>query len=203
MTKAAMVAAEGGGPERGAATRFVAASQRTHLMPDDASPLAFHITFGTYGTRLHGDERGTVDRRMNQLGDPIVGRCDAWERMERHRLKFEPRVFTARQMVLVESLVLPVCERGGWKLHTCAAGPDHVHSILTPLDRARGRDGRAIRRWLKTWLSQSLARHIPLSRGETLWSECGSVKWIWTDDYFLRAVRYVNDQRATERKLRT
>ncbi|MCH8164939.1 MAG: hypothetical protein IH889_04955 [Planctomycetes bacterium] len=28
-------------------------------------PLAYHITFGTYGTRLHGDPRGTVDRTLN------------------------------------------------------------------------------------------------------------------------------------------
>src|SRR5438876_2474643 len=39
-------------------------------------PLAYHITFGTYGMRLHGDARGTVDRRVNQPGDAIVGRCE-------------------------------------------------------------------------------------------------------------------------------
>ncbi|MEA2710929.1 MAG: hypothetical protein QOF78_3530 [Phycisphaerales bacterium] len=172
-------------------------------MSDDATALAFHITFGTYGTRLHGDERGTVDRRMNAPGEPIIGRCDEWERMERHRLNFEPRVFTIEQMSLVESLVPAVCKRGGWTLHTCAAGPDHVHNILTPLDPARGRDSNAIRRWLKTWLGQSLAKHIVLQEGETFWAECGSVKWIWTNDYFFRALKYVSDQRATERNLRT
>jgi hypothetical protein len=36
-------------------------------------PLAYHITFGTYGTRLHGDERGTVERAHNVYGEPIVG----------------------------------------------------------------------------------------------------------------------------------
>jgi hypothetical protein len=33
-------------------------------------PLAYHITWGTYGTRLHGDERGTVDRSANVLAIP-------------------------------------------------------------------------------------------------------------------------------------
>jgi hypothetical protein len=28
-------------------------------------PLGYHITFGTYGTRLHRDPRGTVDRSVN------------------------------------------------------------------------------------------------------------------------------------------
>jgi hypothetical protein len=41
-------------------------------------PIAYHITFGTYGTRLHGDPRGTVDRSMNRPGDPIIGADRAW-----------------------------------------------------------------------------------------------------------------------------
>ena len=34
-------------------------------------PLAYHITFGTYGTRLHGNERGSVDRAHNAPGEPF------------------------------------------------------------------------------------------------------------------------------------
>jgi hypothetical protein len=36
-------------------------------------PLAYHITWGTYGTRLHGDKRGTVDRENNAFGTPVLG----------------------------------------------------------------------------------------------------------------------------------
>src|SRR5438876_12296826 len=35
--------------------------------------LAYHITWGTYGTRLHGDPRKTVDRQHNAYGEPILG----------------------------------------------------------------------------------------------------------------------------------
>jgi hypothetical protein len=157
-------------------------------------PLAYHITFGTYGTRLHGDERGTVDRSMNKPGDPIIGRADDWQRMERNRLRFEPRVFTFDQMILVESLIPAGGERGGWRLHTCAAGPDHVHNVL-----GADADGDAVRKWLKRWLGQSLAQHIALQDGEIFWAECGSVKWIWEQDYLARAIGYVSGQRATER----
>jgi REP element-mobilizing transposase RayT len=163
----------------------------------DEFPLAYHITFGTYGTRLHGDERGTVDRRTNQPGDPIIGRADDWQRMERARLNFSPRVFTVHDMILVERLLPTVCTRGGWDLHAGAAGPDHVHAVLTA-----NADGEAVRKWLKRWLGQSLAQHIPLLDGETFWAECGSVKWIWTDDYLVQATDYVRGQRATERHAR-
>jgi hypothetical protein len=58
-------------------------------------PLAYHITFGTYGTRLHGDARGTVDRRMNEPGEPIIGSEPDWWRQEHGRLNFEPVVLDA------------------------------------------------------------------------------------------------------------
>ena len=37
-------------------------------MPD--RPLAYFLTFTTYGTWLHGDGRGSVDREHNQPGEP-------------------------------------------------------------------------------------------------------------------------------------
>ena len=134
---------------------------------------------------------------MNQPGDPIIGADEQWERMERKLLKFEPRIFTTDQMVAVESFIPSICNRGEWKLHVCAAGPDHVHNVLTA-----NADGDAVRKWLKRWLGQALAETIPLQPGETFWAECGSVKYVWTDDYLRLAIDYVHRQRATERHLR-
>jgi REP element-mobilizing transposase RayT len=139
---------------------------------------------------------------MNEFGEPIVGHHATWERAERGMLKFEPRVLTPAQMILIERLIPEICVRGAWNLHACAAGPDHVHNILTPLDWGHGADGKAVRKWLKRWLSELLVEHIPLLDGETFWAECGSVKWVWTEDYFLRAVDYVRKQRATGRAMR-
>jgi hypothetical protein len=34
--------------------------------------LAYFITFHTYGTWLHGTERGSVDRAHNTLGTPLL-----------------------------------------------------------------------------------------------------------------------------------
>jgi hypothetical protein len=34
-------------------------------------PLAYFFTFRAYGTWLHGDERGSVDRFHNQYGTPF------------------------------------------------------------------------------------------------------------------------------------
>ncbi len=107
-------------------------------------PLAYHITFGTYGTRLHGDDRGTVDRSLNNFGDPIIGREDDWNRMERRLLRFEPRNLAIEQRIFVEQSVPQICTRGGWQFIEVAAAPDHVHNMVV----AKA-DGNAVRKWLK------------------------------------------------------
>jgi len=154
--------------------------------------LAFHITWGTYGTRLHGDPRGTVDRQHNELKTPVLGYDEhRWAR-ERSLLKFHPVVFTRDQQILAESLVPNVCERGHWIFRTCAVGPDHIHVILTS-----EHDPETIRRLLKRWVGQDLSHHIPLPKDATFWAECGSIRWIDSQAYFDRALKYVNNQRAT------
>jgi REP element-mobilizing transposase RayT len=117
-----------------------------------------------------------------------------WERIERGNLRFEPRVFTLEQMVEAERLIPGICVRGGWGLQACAAGPDHVHVVLSAAVA-----GKEIRKWLKRWLGEGLRERWALAQGETFWSEAGSVKWVWTTDYFERVVPYVLKQRATGR----
>ncbi len=35
-------------------------------------PLAYHITIGIYGTRVHGGQAPTVERSHNRYGEPFV-----------------------------------------------------------------------------------------------------------------------------------
>jgi REP element-mobilizing transposase RayT len=155
-------------------------------------PIGYHITFGTYGTRLHGDERGTVDRSENGFGEPIVGADGGWQQVERSRLRFPPRALTVEQRLAVQEIVPQVCVRGGWDHVATAAAPDHVHQFV----RATV-EGTDVRKWLKRWLSQAISERWPLSPGEVWWAECGSVKWVWTDDYAERVTAYIERQRTT------
>jgi len=164
------------------------------------SLLAYHITFGTYGTRLHGDPRGTVDRDHDEYGTPVLGYDEhRWER-EKQNLKFPPVILTRGQMIHIEHLQPIICQRGHWRHITGAAGPDHVHEILqSPFDP------ETIRRLFKRWLSQQLTAHF---QGEPdcpqsallsgIWfAECGSIRWIDNERYLTNATKYVTNQRAT------
>ena len=155
-------------------------------------PLAYHITFGTYGTRLHGDERGTVSRNQNRFGDPIIGKDIVWQRIERSQLKFAPVVLTEEQQEHVETAVPPICTRGNWEFHIAAGQPDHVHVLLTTPN-----EGKKVRKWLKRWLGEALSVVWPTVSNQTWWAEGGSVKTIWDHEYFANVFNYIHEQRTT------
>jgi hypothetical protein len=89
----------------------------------DPPRTPWHITFGTYGTRLHGDDRPTVDLQHNQLNAPFLPRDPHREEFERGRMTFPPRYLTMEQRAFVESELSSICVRGGWTYRVCAAGP--------------------------------------------------------------------------------
>lgn len=134
-------------------------------------PLAYHITWGTYGTRLHGDPRGTVDRTRNQYETPFIELDQhRWEQMKEN-LKYPPVLLTYEQMVFIESRIPELCQQGCWRYHVCAAGPDHVHNVI-----ASPSDPDTIRRLLKRWMTQAMNSRWKCP--SPWWAECGSIRWI-------------------------
>lgn len=180
-----------------------------------SAPLAYHITISTYGCRLHGDDRGTVDRDHNTPSEPFLGPDPARIARERGRMRYSPVVLSIAQRAFVEEQAGSIAGRGGWTLHTVAAAPDHVHALISA-----DVEGNVVRRLWKRWLSEALSKHwptadetmIPLgtakssdlvaiheSRGPGVWwAEGGSVKWIWDSNYLRRAFDYIAAQRANE-----
>ena len=56
---------------------------------DRSAPLAYLKTIRTYGTWLHGDSRGSVDRReYNRYGDPKIAARELYESRDREGMKF-------------------------------------------------------------------------------------------------------------------
>jgi len=51
---------------------------------------AWHITVGTYASRLHGGDEPTVDRNHNQRGEPFITAQPWRAHSERDRLRVEP-----------------------------------------------------------------------------------------------------------------
>ena len=156
-------------------------------------PLAYHITFGTYGTRLHGDPKGTVDRAHNRPGDPILGQHDAWMCEEQSRMRFSAMFLTDEQRRFIEHVFTSLCVECQWQYRIVAASPDHVHALLTTRVEAK-----AVRKLLKRRLSQTLSERWPLAAGQVWWASGGSIKWIWNESYLSNVHHYIERQRCTQ-----
>ena len=81
---------------------------------DTETPLAYLITFRTYGTWLHGDERGSVNRFRNTFGTRYLPANDKWIKTNQARLKRETVILDAKQRRCVEKAVRETCRKRGW-----------------------------------------------------------------------------------------
>src|SRR5437870_12886557 len=95
-------------------------------------PLACLITFRTYGTWLHGEDRGSIDRRnYNRYGTPQMPVNKRLLADETHALRHAPVVLNRNQRKVVELAIQEVCEQRKYVLHAVNARSNHVHSVVT------------------------------------------------------------------------
>jgi len=96
-----------------------------------SSPIGYLITFRCYGTWLHGDERGSVDRHHRVDGTPVLP-ASALRRQHDHDLLQQPPVkLNSRHRRVVESAIRETCAIRGWQLWTVNVRTNHVHAVVS------------------------------------------------------------------------
>src|SRR5437588_6892285 len=83
----------------------VAGGPRILMWNDTDIPLAHLITFRCYGTWLHGDERGAVDRLHNRYKAPFARASQRRHEHNRKLLKAEAVILNANQRSSVENAI--------------------------------------------------------------------------------------------------
>ena len=152
--------------------------------------MDYHITVGTYGTRLHGGNAPTVARAHNRYGEQFVSFDPERERFERDGMVQDPIYLTDEQRQFVEETIPSICERGKWVYHLAACQTDHVHLLVSS-----DVEPKKIRRWLKQWLTNALNEKY----GKRQWfAECGSTKYLFEDGYIEAVYEYIKKQRITK-----
>jgi REP element-mobilizing transposase RayT len=153
-------------------------------LPD---PLAFFLTWTTYGTWLSGDERGWAKRSGGiQAPDPSRKR-------RAERLMAEPPCHLRDgQRRLVEETIADNCRIRGWHLHTVTCRTNHVHVVVA----AQAYHPEVIRDQFKAWCTRKL-KERQQSRYETVrknwWTERGSERYINDEQGLEAAILYVRD----------
>ena len=161
-------------------------------------PLAYFLTWPTYGTWLPGDERGWVKRgRGHQLPDPPLA-LEAIARMTEGACHLDDDERRA-----VEETIAEHCTIRGWTLHAVNCRSNHLHVVVTA-----NRDSDEVRRQFKAWtvrrLKQLQSEQSPRSQKPSLpvrdkwWAERGSRRYINDEDSLEAAIRYVRDAQGTQ-----
>jgi REP element-mobilizing transposase RayT len=150
-------------------------------------PLAYLLTFRSYGTWLDGDPRGWVKRSRGDplLRDPHEGLRQASERL----LTNAPVVFDTRQRLLIHRTIEQVCVARGWRLLAINVRTNHVHVVLTGCDAPE-----AMMTALKAWSTRALRKEHAVRAESRLWARHGSTRYLWRDEAVAAACRYVRDQ---------
>lgn len=149
-------------------------------------PLAYFITFSCYGTRVHGDEAGSVDREHNALRTPYLDADMRRSTSERRSMKAATLTLdqVRRRNVLVS--IRESCEYRGWTLYAAHVRSTHVHVVAAASAEPENMMGI-----LKSRASRSLADAGLEPRSGPKWAVHGSTRWLWVEAEVERAVDYV------------
>jgi hypothetical protein len=82
-----------------------------------SEPTAYFITFTCYGERLHGDERGSVERRRDGTGVDAIPASPFRERYEASALVGGRVLLDEPRREAVAAVIREVCSFRGWALH--------------------------------------------------------------------------------------
>ena len=153
---------------------------------DDHTALAYFITFRTYGSWLHGDKRGSVDRFHNRYGTPRLPHNRLRENYERSLLKRPPVRLTRKQRKVVEESIWETCKTRKWIVWARNARTNHVHSVVTA--DCNSKQARSI---LKAGATKTLREKGCWKSKATPWADRGSRIRIWSQKELMAAIDYV------------
>ena len=156
-------------------------------------PSGYFLTFTTYGTRLHGDPRGSVDRGHNLVGTPALSPNPVRQTYARKRMPEESVRLDEPQRRAVARAIAGVCEHRAWRLHALNVRTNHVHAVVTsdaPIEQ--------VLNTFKAYATRELRESGLVSSGTRTWARHGSTRFLRDDQDVIDAVSYVLDYQSDD-----
>lgn len=154
---------------------------------DRSAPLAYLITFRTYGTWLHGDERGSMDRReYNVFGGAKIDPNPVYESRDRKLMKAPPFEMDTGARAAVGDAIDNVCSFRSYVLFAANVRTNHVHIVVS----ASGKPEFMMNSF-KSYATRELRSPRLITDQTKVWSRHGSTRYLWIDRHIEIAVEYV------------
>jgi REP element-mobilizing transposase RayT len=148
----------------------------------------YFLTFTTYGTHLHGDERGSVKR--GRKGAPPRFLPPSAESVARasNLMDGPPFTLNERQRASVAATIRETCAVKQWTLHALNVRTNHVHLLVTST-----KTPEAVMNACKAWGTRRLREQGLLGPDVRVWTRHGSTEYIKGERGFRQVAEYILD----------
>ena len=150
-------------------------------------PLAYLLTFRTFGTWLHGDEWESVGRDgRNHYGKPRIQPKPEFELAMKEEMKQPAFILTKPMRRVVEAAIKDLCRSRGYGLFAVNVRSNHVHAVVS----AQMKPER-IADALKANATKMLREESLISSDAKVWSRSRSRRYLWKPRHIAGAIDYV------------
>ncbi len=148
--------------------------------------MIYLITFACYGCHLHSSQSGSVDRRHNVLGTPILEEDSTRAAAEAERMDQAPYHLDQVRRDAVLEAIHGVCAHRRWSLLAAHVRTNHVHVVVeaeAPPEQVMSA--------FKAYGSRRLNRMRLDEANRKRWARHGSTRWLWKPQHISAAIEYV------------
>ena len=153
---------------------------------DNEFPLAYLITIRTYGTWLHGDYRGSIDRHgRNIYGTPRINPNPKLLKMMQEEMRSPPFILNSEQRLAVHREIEDVCSRRAYYRRALNVRTNHLHAVIT----AAVKPGRIVNAF-KSNATRALREQGLVDPDRRIWSLGKSRRYLWKPHHVDLAIDY-------------
>ena len=149
-------------------------------------PIAYFITFTTYGTWLHGADLTSVDRIHNIVGTPFLKPNPRRNHARKEQLRQEPYHLDLIRRQIVLNTIREVTDYRAWKLWAAHVRTNHVHIIVTSMESPE-----RVMNDIKAYCSRRIREKTDENANRDRWTQHGSTLWINDEKSLLTTIEYV------------
>lgn len=152
---------------------------------ENTFPLAYLLTFRTYGTWLHGDERTSVRDGWNRYGHPRYQANASLERWMAEEMNQSSVLLNPEMRSVVEEAIRELCKQRGFLLKAVNVRTNHAHSVVSsPQKPERIVDA------LKAHATKRLRESGLIGPDVRIWSRGRSRRYLWKPRHVDAAIEY-------------
>ena len=155
-------------------------------------PLAWFLTWHSYGTWLPGNEKGYVDEEHRLPGEPFAMPNPELLAYSESLLQNPAVYLNEPQRVATQAAVIEVCQYRMWELFALHVRTTHVHAVVT----GQGNPEKMIADF-KAYATRRLRRENLNRSTDKIWAGHGSTRYLWTQQHVEEAVDYVLNRQGT------